>query len=127
MSEHQPPETSEASESSGESEASETSDAAETADESGASESERSLIRQGREFEREYALDATAAGEFLVAVGEQLQSGEAVTLQTDEWELPFGFGEPIGLEIDYEGVGHPTLEVELEIPGAGTDDAPDVR
>lgn len=90
-------------------------------------EPDRDLIRQGREFEREYTLDATAVGVFLAELGEQLQSDDEVTLQTDEWELPFEFGEPVELEIDFEGAGQPELEIEVEIPGKTTDDAPDVR
>lgn len=38
-------------------------------------------------------------------------------MTTDEWELPFAFGEPVTLEIDFEGVGEPELEIELELPG----------
>jgi amphi-Trp domain-containing protein len=89
-------------------------------------ESERTLIRPGRDFEQEYRLSAEHAGEFLVKLGEQLQSGDELTLRTDEWELPFPFGEPVELEVDYEGVGEPELEIELEIPGRTDEEAPDV-
>jgi amphi-Trp domain-containing protein len=89
---------------------------------------EPTTIRPGREFEREYRLSAAEAGEFLVAVGERLRDGEELTIgdPDGEWELPFEFGEPVELEIDYEGVGEPELEIEVEIPGRTGESAPDV-
>ncbi|MFB6118085.1 amphi-Trp domain-containing protein [Halosegnis sp.] len=90
-------------------------------------ESDRTTVRTGRDFEREYRLSATEAGDFLVALGEQLQNGEDLTLVDDEWELPFAFGEPAELEIDFEGVGDPTLEVELTLPGRTDEEAPAVE
>ena len=101
-----------------------TDDTSETASEE--DELERTLIRPGRDFEQEYRLSAAEAGEFLVKLGEQLQSGDELTLRTEEWELPFPFGEPVELEVDYEGVGEPELEIEVEIPGRTDEDAPDV-
>ncbi|MFB6193484.1 MAG: amphi-Trp domain-containing protein [Halobaculum sp.] len=118
MSEHQRPESSETEE---------PTETAETGDEGGTSDTERTLIRQGRDFEEEYRLSAAEVGEFLVALGEGLQEGEELTVETDEWELPFAFGEPVGLEVDYEGVGEPELEIEVEIPGKTDEDAPNVR
>jgi amphi-Trp domain-containing protein len=89
-------------------------------------ETERKLIRSGRDFEQEYRVSAAEAGAFLVKLGEQLQSGDELTLRTDEWELPFAFGEPVELEIEYEGLGEPELEIEIEIPGQTDEDAPDI-
>ncbi|ELZ29898.1 hypothetical protein C474_12716 [Halogeometricum pallidum JCM 14848] len=89
-------------------------------------DAERTVIRSGRDFEQEFRLDAREAGEFLVALGEQLRDGDELTLSTDEWELPFSFGEPVGVEIDYEGVGEPELEIEIELPGRTDEKAPDV-
>jgi len=88
---------------------------------------ERTVIRTGRDFEREYRLDASEAGEFLIDLGEQLRDGDELTIVTDEWELPFAFGEPVELEIDFEGVGEPELEIELGLPGRTDEKAPDVR
>jgi len=88
---------------------------------------ERTLIRAGRDFEQEYRLSAAEAGRFLVEVGEQLQSGEELTITDEEWELPFAFGEPVELELDFEGVGEPELELEVEIPGTTDETAPDVE
>jgi amphi-Trp domain-containing protein len=89
-------------------------------------DSERTVIRSGRDFEQEFRLDAREAGEFLVALGEQLRDGDELTLSTDEWELPFAFGEPVELEIDFEGVGEPELEIEIELPGRTDETAPNV-
>jgi amphi-Trp domain-containing protein len=88
---------------------------------------EHTTIRTGRDFEEEYRLDAEEAGRFLIELGEQLRDGDELTIATDEWELPFAFGEPVGLEIDFEGVGEPELEIELELPGRTDETAPDVE
>ncbi|RXK50041.1 amphi-Trp domain-containing protein [Halorientalis pallida] len=88
---------------------------------------ERTLIRTGRDFEQEYRLDAAEAGRFLIDLGKQLRDGDELTITTDGWELPFAFGEPVELEIDFEGVGDPELEIELELPGRPDERAPDVE
>jgi amphi-Trp domain-containing protein len=87
---------------------------------------ERSPIRAGRNFEDEFRLDADEAGRFLIDLGERLRSGEELTLETEEWELPFEYGTRVDLEIDYEGVEDPELEIELELRGK-TEDAPAVE
>jgi amphi-Trp domain-containing protein len=88
---------------------------------------DRTTIRTGREFEQEYRLDAAEAGEFLIELGEQLRDGDELTIVDDEWELPFAFGEPIGLELDFDGVGEPELELEIELPGRSDEKAPNVE
>jgi amphi-Trp domain-containing protein len=88
---------------------------------------ERTEIRSGRDYEEEYRLSAAEAGRFLVEIGEQLQSGEELTIVDEEWELPFAFGEPVEMEIDYEGVGEPALEIEVELPGRSDENAPSVE
>ena len=90
-------------------------------------EEERTTIRAGREFEREYRLDASEAGAFLIELGEQLRDGDELMLVEDEWELPFAFGEPVELEVDFDGVGEPELEIELELPGRTDENAPQVE
>lgn len=90
-------------------------------------DSERTVIRSGRDFEQEYRLGSSEVGEFLVAIGEQLRDGDEVTIVDEEWELPFAFGEPIEVEIDYEGTGEPELEIEVELPGATGETAPSVE
>ncbi len=98
-------------------------------DESGSTthQSERTTIRPGRNFEAEFRLDADDLGAFLVELGEQLQTADQVTLETDAWELPFAFGDPIDLEVEYDGVGQPELELEIELPGRTDDRPPTVR
>ncbi|QLH81671.1 amphi-Trp domain-containing protein [Halosimplex pelagicum] len=91
------------------------------------SDAERTTIRNGREFEQTYRLDASEAGAFLVDLGEQLQDGDELTIATDEWELPFAFGEPVELEVDFDGVDDPELEIELELPGRPDEEAPAVE
>ena len=88
---------------------------------------DRTVIRSGREFEREYRLSADEAGQFLIDLGEQLRDGDELRIVEEEWELPFAFGEPVELEIDYDGVGDPELEVELELPGRTDETAPAVE
>jgi amphi-Trp domain-containing protein len=90
-------------------------------------ETERTVIRSGREFETEYRLDAPEAGEFLIRLGEQLREGDELTVVDEDWELPFAFGEPVELEIDFEGVGDPELEIEIELPGRTDEKAPQVE
>lgn len=90
-------------------------------------EDDLTTIRPGRDFEQEFRLDASEAGAFLVELGQQLQREDELTITTEEWELPFAFGEPVGLEIDFEGVGEPELEIELELPGRTDEDAPRVE
>lgn len=88
---------------------------------------DRTVIRPGREFEREYRLSADEAGRFLIDLGEHLRDGDELRIVEEEWELPFAFGEPVELEIDYDGVGDPELEVELELPGRTDETAPAVE
>jgi len=90
-------------------------------------EDEAHTITAGRKFEQEYRLDASEAGAFLVDLGEQLRNDDELTISDEEWELPFAFGEPVALEIDYDGVGEPELEIELELPGRTDEQAPEVN
>lgn len=77
-------------------------------------------------FEEEFHLDAQAAGEFLIALGEQIRDGDEVEITGDGWRLPFAFGGPVELEIDFEG-DDPELEIEVELKGRHRgDEAPTV-
>ncbi len=87
----------------------------------------RTTIRPGRNFEREYRLSTEEAGRFLIDLGNQLRDGEELTIKGDDWELPFAFGEPAELEIEFEGVGDEGLEIELELVGRPDESGPDVR
>jgi len=96
-------------------------------DDSETDETERTTIRSGREFEQEYRLDANEAGRFLIELGEQLRDDDELLITTEEWELPFAFGQPVEMEIDYDGVGDPELEIEIELPGRTDEKAPDIE
>lgn len=92
---------------------------------------DRTVIHQGRDFEQTYRLRAADVGAFLVRLGEQLQDADELTVVDESgdeaWELPFAFGEPVELEIEYEGMDEPELEIEVEIPGRVGDEAPEIR
>ena len=88
---------------------------------------EISTIRPGRNFEETYRLDASEAGEFLIALGEQLRDSDELRIAGDDWELPFAFGQPVELEVAYEGVGDPELEIEIELPGRTDESAPEIK
>ena len=64
---------------------------------------EKTAVRTGRNFEQTYRL------------------------ADEEWELPFAFGDPVEVEIDFEGMDDPELELEVEIPGQPDDTAPQVE
>jgi amphi-Trp domain-containing protein len=87
---------------------------------------DRTTIQPGRNFEDEFRLDAADAGRFLIDLGEQLRSGGELTVRTDEWELPFTFDEPVELDVEFEGVDDPELEIEVELRGK-RDDRPVVE
>jgi len=77
-------------------------------------------------FEEQYYVSAADAGEFLVSLGEQLQSGEDVTISGDDWELPFAYHGQVELEIEYDGGHDSELEIELELSGRPEDEAPNL-
>ena len=85
------------------------------------------LIREGRDFEQEYRLSAAEAGQFLIEIGEKLQQGDELIITGDEWKLPFSFGEPVELEVEFEGYDEQELEIEIEIPGTTDETAPSVE
>ena len=91
------------------------------------SDEEKTTVRTGRNFEQTYRLSAAEAGEFLIAVGEQLRDSDELTITDEEWELPFAFGEPVEVELDFDGMDDPELELEVEIPGQPDDSAPRVE
>jgi amphi-Trp domain-containing protein len=111
---------SEANPESVESEADSESPAAEAGSESAAGDA-------GSESEEEFRLDASEAGRFLIELGEALRDDDELTIATDEWEVPFTFGEPVDLEVDFDGTGEPELEIEVELPGRTDERAPSVE
>ncbi|MCX2819980.1 amphi-Trp domain-containing protein [Haladaptatus sp. F3-133] len=80
----------------------------------------------GGMFEEEFTVSAEEAGEFLVSLGEGMKEGDEVTVEGDDWKIPFGFGERVEVEVEYDG-NEPELEVEVEMEGkTEEDEAPDV-
>lgn len=77
-------------------------------------------------FEKEYYVSAEDAGEFLIELGEQFKDRDEITVTGDDWELPFAFGEPAKLDIEFEGDGEPELEIEVELSGRVEDEVPDL-
>ncbi|PSP77128.1 hypothetical protein BRC81_10895 [Halobacteriales archaeon QS_1_68_20] len=84
-------------------------------------ESEPTTITDGY-FEEEFDVDAEAAGEFLVTLGEQLQADDEVLVTGEGWEIPFPFEDEVELEIEFEGEYDPELEIEVELEGRAEDD-----
>ncbi len=77
-------------------------------------------------FEEEFHVSSDDAGEFLVALGEQLRDGDEFEVEGDGWRIPFEFGEPVEIEVQFEG-GDPELEFEIELEGRrGEGEVPDV-
>lgn len=52
-----------------------------------------------------------------------MRDRDELTVIGDDWELPFAFGQPVELEVEYEGVDDPELEIEITLPGR-TDETP---
>jgi len=83
---------------------------------------ERTRIRPGGEFEREYRLDANEAGTFPIDPGEQLRDGEELTLVGDGWGLALAFAFASGIPVE------PEVEVLRARDGPRSrDGAPDSR
>lgn len=89
-------------------------------------ERETSTITEGY-FEEEYYVSAEDAGEFLIELGEQFRDSDEITITGDEWELPFAFGEPVELDIEFDGDDEPELEVEVELSGRIEDETPEIK
>lgn len=86
---------------------------------------EKRVITEG-EFEHEAYLNREQIADFLIALGEQMKEGDEITVNTDEWKIPFKFRDPIELEIDYEGYGEKELEIELEFKEKQEGEAPQI-
>jgi amphi-Trp domain-containing protein len=83
------------------------------------------VIEEGY-FEEEFYVSSEDAGEFLVELGEQLREGNEVTVEGDGWKIPFAFGEPVEIEVQFQG-DDPELEFEVELEGGtAEDEAPGV-
>lgn len=89
------------------------------------SEGEKRVVREG-DMEYEVYLDKEQVADFLESMAKQLREGDTVTIETDEWEIPFKFRDNIELDIDFEGYGERELEIEIEFKGKREDKAPSV-
>ncbi len=77
-------------------------------------------------FEEEFHVSSEDAGEFLVSLGEQIRDSDEVEVEGDGWRIPFEFGEPVEIEVQFEG-SDPELEFEVELEGRrGEGETPDV-
>lgn len=74
---------------------------------------ERKVVTEGF-FEREVQLSRARTAEFLRELADQLEDGTELTISTSEWEIPFAYGEPIEVEVEFTGGRKNELEVEVE-------------
>jgi amphi-Trp domain-containing protein len=65
-------------------------------------------------FEREVRLSRKATATFLRELADQVEEGNELTVSSDDWEIPFTFGEPIEVEVEFIGERKRELEIELE-------------
>ncbi|MFO8018799.1 MAG: amphi-Trp domain-containing protein [Promethearchaeia archaeon] len=89
------------------------------------SKGEKRVVKEG-DLEHEVYLNKEQAADFLESMAKQLREGDTVTIETDEWELPFKFRDTIELEIEFEGNGERELEIEIEFKGKREDKPPKV-
>jgi amphi-Trp domain-containing protein len=83
---------------------------------------EQTVVTDGY-FEREVRLSADATASLLRDLADQIEEGSDLTVSSDEWEIPFQFGEPIEVEVEFIGEGERELEIELEFEWADTGDS----
>lgn len=73
-------------------------------------------------FEREVRLSRTATATFLRELADQLDEGSELTVSGDDWEIPFRFGDPVNVEVEFIGERTRELEIELEFEWDDGDD-----
>jgi amphi-Trp domain-containing protein len=79
----------------------------------GSESNEQTVVTEGY-FEREVRLSAADTATFLRQLADQLDAGNELTVSSEEWEIPFQFGEPIEVEVEFIGERKRELEIELE-------------
>jgi|GEM_PF-1001949 len=89
------------------------------------SEGKKRVVKDG-DLEHEVYLNKEQMADFLESMAEQLRNGDTLTINTEEWELPFKFRDNIELDIDFEGYGERELEIEIEFKGKREDEPPTV-
>ena len=77
-------------------------------------ESNRQRVVTDGYFEREVRLSGEVTAAFLRELADQIETGNELTVSGDDWEIPFRFGEPIEVEVEFIGERKRELEVELE-------------
>lgn len=74
---------------------------------------EQTVVTEGY-FEREVLLSTEQTATLLRELADQMEAGNELTISSDEWEIPFRFGDPIEVEVEFIGDGKRELEIELE-------------
>jgi len=77
----------------------------------------RTVVTEGY-FEREVHLSRDATATFLRELADQIDEGTELTVSSEEWEVPFEYGEPIEVEVEFVSQREGELEIELEFDGA---------
>jgi amphi-Trp domain-containing protein len=81
---------------------------------------EQTVVTEGY-FEREVRLSAADTAALLRDLADQVEDSDELTISSDDWEIPFSFGEPIEVEVEFIGDGTRELELELEFEWAEAD------
>lgn len=76
-------------------------------------ERERRTVTDGF-FEREVYLSRAETAAFLRDVADSLDEGNELTITGERWEIPFEFGEPIEVEVEFTTRKERELEIEIE-------------
>jgi amphi-Trp domain-containing protein len=74
---------------------------------------DRTVITDGY-FEREVNLSRAATATFLRELANQVEAGSDLTISSDDWEIPFGYREPIEVEVEFASNRTKELEIEVE-------------
>jgi amphi-Trp domain-containing protein len=74
---------------------------------------DRTVITDGY-FEREVNLSRASTAAFLRELADQVEDGSELTISSDDWEIPFSYGEPIEVEVEFASHRRKELEVEIE-------------
>lgn len=84
-------------------------------------EREQTEVRDGY-FEREISLSREDAARFLEELADQVGDGHSLTVESEEWRIPFEFDEPIEIEVEYSEGDGTELEIEIEFDERRSDD-----
>ncbi len=74
---------------------------------------ERRTITDGF-FEREVYLSRAETAAFLRDLADSIDDGTSLTISSADWEIPFEYGEPIEVEVEFAERRTRELEIELE-------------